>query len=55
MKLFNQNYNIVVYIRRSADRIEEFKTFIERMIPLNNRTKWNNWYEIFIILFNKRK
>jgi hypothetical protein len=42
IKPFNQNHNIVVHIRGSADRTEKFKTFAEKMISLNNRTKWNS-------------
>jgi hypothetical protein len=39
IKLFNQNYNIIVYIRELADRT---KTFIKKMISFNNRTRWNS-------------
>ena len=39
-------HNIIVYIRSSPGRTEEFKSLTERTIPLNNRTRWNSWYDI---------
>ena len=39
---FSQVYNILVYIRRLAERIEEFRIFIERIILIDNRTRWNS-------------
>jgi hypothetical protein len=36
---FGKLYNIVVYIRQSANRTKEFKDLIRRMVPLDNRTK----------------
>ncbi len=36
---FNQDYNIVVYIRESAGRTEEFRALTKKIIPLNNRTR----------------
>jgi hypothetical protein len=42
----------VIHIHRSSARITRFKEFTEKMILINNRTKWNNWYEIFLILLN---
>ena len=35
-------HNIVVHIRRSAGRTKEFKDLAKRIIPLDNRTKWNS-------------
>jgi hypothetical protein len=40
--LFGKLHNIIVYIRSSANRTKEFENLIGRMIPLNNRTKWNS-------------
>jgi hypothetical protein len=39
-----QAHNIVVHIRRSTERTEEFRTLAERMIPMDNRIRWNSWY-----------
>jgi hypothetical protein len=49
-----QAHNIVVYIHGSAGRIEEFRTHVGRMIPMDNRTRWNSWYQMLIILLNLR-
>ena len=37
-----QGHNIVVHIRKSARRTEEFRELVGRMIPMDNRTRWNS-------------
>jgi hypothetical protein len=37
-----QAYNIMVHIRGLAGRIEEFRTLANRLIPIDNRTRWNS-------------
>ena len=37
--LLSQGHNIIVYIRRSASRTEEFKRLAGRMILMDNRTR----------------
>jgi len=37
-------YNIIIHICSSAGHTKEFKDLIERIIPLNNRTRWNSWF-----------
>jgi hypothetical protein len=37
--LFGKKYNIVIYIRKSAGKTAKFKKLIERMVPINNRTR----------------
>ena len=37
-------YNIIVYIRKSANRITWFKDRAGKIIPLNNCTRWNSWF-----------
>jgi hypothetical protein len=39
----------VIHIRGSSNRTAKFIKFTEKMISMNNRTKWNSWYAIFII------
>jgi hypothetical protein len=39
-------HNIVVHIRASGGRTEEFTKSAGRMIPLDNRTRWNSWYHM---------
>ncbi len=39
-------YNIVVYSRASAGRTAKFKQIVGRMIPLDNRTRWNSWFSL---------
>jgi hypothetical protein len=42
LNLFDQKYNIVIYIRESSNHTAEFMEFAEKIILINNRTKWNN-------------
>jgi hypothetical protein len=44
----------VVYIRGSFARIARFKEFAKKIIPINNRTRWNSWYEMLFIFLNLR-
>ena len=39
-------------ICRLLARIEEFTTLIGRMILIDNRTRWNSWYEMLKVLLN---
>jgi hypothetical protein len=49
-----QGHNIVVYIRGSSARTARFKELAGRIIPMDNRTRWNSWYEMFLVLLNLR-
>jgi hypothetical protein len=42
----------MVYIRSSSAHIARFKELAGRMIPMDNRTRWNSWYNMLIVLFN---
>jgi hypothetical protein len=46
-------HNIVVHIRNSAGRTKEFKDLAERMIPLDNRTRWNSWFQMLTVADQK--
>ncbi len=37
-------------IRSSSNRIVEFLALATRMVPLDNRTRWNSWYNSFIVV-----
>jgi hypothetical protein len=49
-----QAHNIVVHIRGSAGRTKEFRTLATRLIPMDNRTRWNSWYEMLRVLLDLR-
>lgn len=51
--LLGKLHNIVVHIRSSAGCTKEFKELAERIIPLNNRTRWNSWL-LMLVVANKR-
>jgi hypothetical protein len=42
LKLFNQRYNIVIYMYGLSIRTDYFRKLAERIILINNRTKWNS-------------
>jgi hypothetical protein len=44
----------VVHIRSSSAHITRFKNLAGKMIPIDNRTRWNSWYNILIVLLNLR-
>ena len=39
-------HNIIVHTRSSASRTKEFRSLANRMIPLDNCTRWNSWYNM---------
>jgi hypothetical protein len=45
-----KGHNIVVYIRSSAGRTAEWKELAGRMIPMDNRTRWNSWFIMLEVL-----
>jgi hypothetical protein len=49
-----QGHNIVVHIRGSPGRTAEFRELAGRMIPMDNRTRWNSWYTMLVVLLNLR-
>jgi hypothetical protein len=49
-----QGHNIVVHIRGSSAQTARFKELAGRMTPIDNRTRWNSWYEMLLVLLNLR-
>jgi hypothetical protein len=52
--LLSQGHNIIVHIRGSAGKTNEFRKLVGRIIPLDNRMRWNSWHDMLIILLNLR-
>jgi len=44
MGVLGKLHNIVVHIRASSNRTQEFIKNANRMVPLDNCTRWNSWY-----------
>lgn len=42
-------HNVVVHFRASASRTKEFETLVGRRVPLDNRTRWNSWYQMLSV------
>jgi hypothetical protein len=49
LRPFGQRHNIVVHIRGSSARTDYFRKLTGRIIPMDNRTRWNSWYNMFFI------
>jgi hypothetical protein len=45
-------HNIVVHIRSSPQRTEEFTRASGKRIPLDNCTRWNSWYKMLHTVFS---
>jgi hypothetical protein len=45
-----QGHNIVAHIRGSPARTKAFKELAGRMIPMDNRTRWNSWHVMLLIM-----
>ncbi len=43
-------YNIIIDIRSSGNRTVEFLALATRMVSLDNRTKWNSWYNSLVVV-----
>jgi hypothetical protein len=46
-------HNIVVHTRGSPARLNHFNDLAGRMIPLDNNTRWNSWYEMLEVAIDK--
>jgi hypothetical protein len=45
-----KGHNIVVHIGGSPARTDVFRKLAGRLIPMDNRTRWNSWYEMLLVL-----
>jgi hypothetical protein len=55
LRLLSQRHNIVIYIRKLSARTNYFKKLVKKIILINNRTRWNSWYNMFFILFKLKE
>ncbi len=45
----NKLHNIIMDIRSSDNRTAEFLALATRIVSLDNRTRWNSWYNSLVI------
>jgi hypothetical protein len=50
--LLSQGHNIVAHIRGSPARIAVFIKLVGRIILIDNRTRWNSWYNMLLVLLS---
>jgi len=43
-------YNIIINIRSSGNRTAEFLVLATRMVSLDNRMRWNSWYNSLVVV-----
>jgi hypothetical protein len=46
----SKGHNIVVYIRGSLSKTAQFVQLAGKLVPIDNRTKWNSWYKMLNVL-----
>jgi len=49
MGVIGKIYNLIIYIRASPNRINEFKELSGKLIPLGNCIRWNSWFHMLYI------
>lgn len=47
-------HNIVVHSRSSTQRTKDFIHYVGRMVPLDNDTRWNSWYQMISVTLQYR-
>ena len=47
-------HNIIIHIHGSTAQITEFLELAGRLIPLDNHTRWNSWFNMLVVLLNLR-
>jgi hypothetical protein len=47
-------HNIVVHVRGSGSRADYFRNLAGRMILMDNRTRWNSWYNMLQVLLKEK-
>jgi hypothetical protein len=55
LELLGKLHNIIVNIRSSSACTKHFRGLAKRMIPLDNRTRWNSWYQMLLIANKKAR
>jgi hypothetical protein len=53
MGLLGRLHNIVVHTRSSPGRMNQFRSFAGKMIPLDNSTRWNSWHSMLSTALKK--
>ncbi len=48
-------HNISVHIRASPQRTQDFKDIADKILPLDNATRWNSWYTMLQVALAKEK
>ena len=49
MGVMGKIHNLVIHIRASPNRTNEFEALFGRSIPLDNRIRWNSWFQMLYV------
>lgn len=49
MGVMGKIHNLVVHIRASSNRLNEFEAITGSSIPLDNRMRWNSWFRMLSV------
>jgi hypothetical protein len=47
-------HKIVIHLRSSPGRTQSFKGLANRLIPIDNATRWNSWYQMLKVALDKK-
>jgi len=50
-----KGHNIVVHIRKPGGHTEYFRKLAGRMILMDNRTRWNSWFNMLLVFLELKK
>ncbi|KAH7394698.1 hypothetical protein BKA66DRAFT_546853 [Pyrenochaeta sp. MPI-SDFR-AT-0127] len=53
MGVLRRLHNVIAHSRSSAGRTARFVKHVGRRIPLDNRTRWNSWYNLLDVALEK--
>jgi len=53
MGVLGRLHNVIAHSRSSAGRTAQFVKHVGRRIPLDNRTRWNSWYNLLDVALEK--
>ena len=54
MGVLSKLHNLVIYIQASLTCMRQFEDMSKKLIPLDNRTRWNSWWQMISVALNPK-